>query len=282
MKVLLKAPMNSCWKTVVTVLVLLGIFAVPALGADTFNLRVDGQMIDTGTEGTIVRNGTTFLPLRTTATALRCEVSWTGDFANIVKEDREIQIFPGNHAARLQIMDQQSFVRISEPAFIQNGKTYVPLRFIAQALNMSLWWDPKTSTADIYTETPYSGTLEERSVEYFMLEPLMQKIMDSAEGYKIGGDGKSLYFSQNAENIEIRVDPVRKNMFCITVLPHEESKVTDTALENTLQVFLGNNGGRNAFNLRKSLSFGARVERWFGGKRVYIIKDASEYITISD
>ncbi|MBQ6892626.1 MAG: copper amine oxidase N-terminal domain-containing protein, partial [Clostridia bacterium] len=40
-------------------------------------------------------------------------------------------------------------VELDAPAFIQNGRTYMPVRFVAEKLGATVDWDSATSTATL-------------------------------------------------------------------------------------------------------------------------------------
>ncbi|MFA7468469.1 MAG: stalk domain-containing protein [Desulfotomaculaceae bacterium] len=105
----------------------------------------------------VVVNGTTFLPVRFVAEEiLGAAVNWdpTTKTINIIKKENDVQLSLGSGQASVggQIKE------IGAPPFLKDGRTLVPLRFLAENLNMRIAYDAidKTITIEeiITIETP--------------------------------------------------------------------------------------------------------------------------------
>ncbi len=95
----------------------------------------------------IIRNDRTMLPVRFVAEKLGAFVTWdeaTGT-ATILTEEVEIEITINKAEA---LVNGES-VALDSPAFIENNRTYLPVRFIAEKLGATVTWDGETSTATI-------------------------------------------------------------------------------------------------------------------------------------
>lgn len=95
----------------------------------------------------IIRNSRTMLPVRYVAEALGAEIAWDGttSTATLKTADTEIKITVG--AATATVNGQA--VTLDSPAFIENDRTYMPVRFVAETLGGTVAWDGATSTATI-------------------------------------------------------------------------------------------------------------------------------------
>ncbi len=95
----------------------------------------------------IIRNSRTMLPVRYVAEALGAEIGWGGatSTATLKTADTEIKITVGASEA---LVNGQA-VKLDSPAFIENSRTYMPVRFVAETLGASVAWDGATSTATI-------------------------------------------------------------------------------------------------------------------------------------
>ena len=95
----------------------------------------------------LIRNSRTMLPVRFVAENLGAAVAWDGatSTATITTDTVEIKITIGADAATV---NGQS-VKLDSHAFIENGRTYLPVRFIAEARGAAVTWDGATSTATI-------------------------------------------------------------------------------------------------------------------------------------
>ena len=103
----------------------------------------------------IIRDSRTMLPVRFVAESLGATVEWDGatSTAAITSEDIEIKITIG---AEYAVVNNEA-VKLDVPAFIENDRTYMPVRFVAESLGATVKWDGATSTATITLEefTPF-------------------------------------------------------------------------------------------------------------------------------
>ena len=95
----------------------------------------------------IIRNSRTMLPVRYVAEALGATIGWDGttSTATLTTSDTEIKITVGAAEAIVN----GNAVKLDSPACIENSRTYMPVRFVAEALGAAVAWDGATSTATI-------------------------------------------------------------------------------------------------------------------------------------
>ena len=95
----------------------------------------------------IIREGRTMLPVRFVAEAFGANVGWDGatSTATVKTENVEIKITIG---AKEAVVNGKT-VALDAPAFIENGRTYMPVRFVAENLGATVAWDGATSTATL-------------------------------------------------------------------------------------------------------------------------------------
>lgn len=95
----------------------------------------------------IIRDGRTMLPVRFVAEAFGATVGWDGatSTATVKTDDIEIKITIGATTATVN----GATVKLDAPAFIENGRTYMPVRFVAENLGATVAWDGVTSTATL-------------------------------------------------------------------------------------------------------------------------------------
>ena len=96
----------------------------------------------------IVRNGRTMLPARFVAEQLGAEVLWD-DATQTVTINKK-----GGFSLKLTIGSTEAFVgaypyQLDTAAFVENGRTYTPVRFIAENLGGVVSWDEATQTVKI-------------------------------------------------------------------------------------------------------------------------------------
>ena len=95
----------------------------------------------------IARNNRTLLPIRFVAEALGAQVDWNADLQKVTisKADLLIEIYLGQTTAYVN----GSPVVLDVAAFAENNRTYLPLRFVAEALGAEVLWDAPTQTITI-------------------------------------------------------------------------------------------------------------------------------------
>lgn len=95
----------------------------------------------------VIRNNRTMLPVRFVAESLGAFVNWNGETSTavILTEDVEISITIN----KAEALVNGTPVALDSPAFIENNRTYLPVRFVAESLGATVAWDGATSTATI-------------------------------------------------------------------------------------------------------------------------------------
>ena len=95
----------------------------------------------------IIRQDRTMLPVRFVAENLGATVAWDEETstATLTCGDIEIKITIGATTATINGEEKP----LDAPAFIENSRTYLPVRFVAEALGAAVAWDGATSTATL-------------------------------------------------------------------------------------------------------------------------------------
>ena len=88
------------------------------------------------------------LPIRLVAEFLGAEVTWNGEekTVTITKEDTTIVITIGQEFA----MVNGEAVQLDAPAYIENGRTFLPLRFVTENLGAEVVWNPADDTVTVH------------------------------------------------------------------------------------------------------------------------------------
>ncbi|MBP1153651.1 MULTISPECIES: stalk domain-containing protein [unclassified Paenibacillus] len=105
----------------------------------------------------ILRDGTTFVPLRGIFERLNAKVFWnaTSSTAIVTGKDTTMKLTIGRDVAYVN----DKAVTISEAPFIRNGSTYVPLRFISETMGAKVQWDKERWTASIEADADVPDSL---------------------------------------------------------------------------------------------------------------------------
>ena len=90
----------------------------------------------------MIRNSRTMLPARFIGEGIGAEVLWDG-------EKREVTVSKDDIVIRIYIDSDMAYVndkeeKLDSPAFIENDRTYIPLRFIAENFGADVIWDSES------------------------------------------------------------------------------------------------------------------------------------------
>jgi len=127
-------------------LVILSAIAAPVF-ADalvTANVAVNGVKLNADA---YIVNNSTVVPLRAIFEALGAEIKWDGTTRTVTatKGSRVIVLTIDQPTAQV---DGRT-VDLAVPGMIIGGSTFVPLRFVGEALDAKVGWDPETRTAKV-------------------------------------------------------------------------------------------------------------------------------------
>lgn len=119
-------------------------------------VRIDDKLVDFEDQFPLVINGRTLIPVRAVAEILGAAVNWNQDYYQVEIEREGVNIIlPVNYnTAYIGITP----IELDVPAQIINDRTMVPLRFIAEAFEISVIWEEDTRTVII-------GEKQEKQVE---------------------------------------------------------------------------------------------------------------------
>lgn len=152
--------MKKCLSIILSTVMLLSLFSISSfadLNETTVVLQVDNPImtvdgketeIDSGF-GTspVIQNNRTLVPVRTIIEVIGGSVNWNGDIrtTTLVYNDSEIQLVIGSKSATL---NGENAVLDTEPVII-NGRTMLPIRFIAEGFGFNTEWNKETKSITI-------------------------------------------------------------------------------------------------------------------------------------
>ena len=98
----------------------------------------------------IIRNGRTMLPARYVAEAFGANVSWDAEKREVAiqGQDVELKLYLGSDIAYVN----GEAVKLDTPAMVENGRTYTPVRFVAEHLGANVRW--KADTRNVVLTMP--------------------------------------------------------------------------------------------------------------------------------
>lgn len=123
---------------------------------------LSGQEITWETPPSFYRDGHLLVPVRDLARAVGAEVSWD-------EKKQMVLVTSPKATLRFQIGSSEAMVdgekvTLPSPVILKNGRTMVPLRFLAQVLGLAVNWDERTQTATLIAppERVYWGAFPAR------------------------------------------------------------------------------------------------------------------------
>jgi|GEM_PF-1122390 len=165
-----------------------------ALAADTsdITMKINGRRATPDVAPFVYNGGYTMVPLRFASTPLDATLLWdnTTKTATLTREDLTITLVIGNDQA---IVNNEA-VTMAVPAMSKEGRTFVPLRFVAENMGAVVQWLPaeKMITID-FPNAPSEMKITGYYYDYRSLDMLEQH-MDTFDdvihfGYRILADG---------------------------------------------------------------------------------------------
>jgi hypothetical protein len=111
-----------------------------------------------------IENGRTMVPIRIISENLGATVDWN-------TKTKQVTIVESGKTVVLAINSTKATINgsgytLESPAVIKNGRTMVPIRFIAEGINYAVDWDNTTKTATINKNTADTGTGNETAKEF--------------------------------------------------------------------------------------------------------------------
>jgi hypothetical protein len=102
-----------------------------------------------------IENGRTLVPVRVISEALGANVAWIGDTQTVsvtAADGALITLAIGDAHMAIVEGGVRRDVVMDAAATNKDGRTYVPIRYIAEALGLEVGWDPDTQTVSFSTE----------------------------------------------------------------------------------------------------------------------------------
>ncbi|MCH5187745.1 MAG: copper amine oxidase N-terminal domain-containing protein [Oscillospiraceae bacterium] len=120
--------------------------SLPAMAADRVEVVVSGEILESDADAEIV-NGRTFVPLRAIAEKLGADVDWDQDTQSITLTKNAAMTKLTIDSLEATVSGRN--VGLEAAPYIKEGRTFVPLRFIAQGLGGRAIWCDDIRTAVI-------------------------------------------------------------------------------------------------------------------------------------
>lgn len=142
-----------CLVLAMTTLLATGAMAASATAATGPDVRVKGELVDfPDGQPYVDANSRTMIPVRFVTEALGAKVSWDGpnQTAVIEKDGTTVKIKIGSTDLTVIKSGKTSTVKMDTAAVVKDGRTYVPIRFVAEALGAEVDYSGTYYTVGIY------------------------------------------------------------------------------------------------------------------------------------
>lgn len=146
------------WKqlggVLITLLALTAMLTGTALAAESevgISVQLNGEFIVFDDAVPEITNDRTFLPFRAVLEAIGAEVGYDAETSTVsAKRDGvDLSMVLGQNTAAVTQDGQTRTVEMDVAAYVKNGRTYVPVRFVAEAFGCNVGWDANSRTVII-------------------------------------------------------------------------------------------------------------------------------------
>ena len=110
-------------------------------------VRLNGSLVKFSDQYPVINEGTTLIPVRAISEMLGANVEWNGQegHVHIDKNGKKIDLYIGQ---TVSYINEEPF-GIDIPPEVVNNRTLVPLRFVAEALDVTVNWNGDTRTVEL-------------------------------------------------------------------------------------------------------------------------------------
>ena len=136
-----------CGAALAAALVLSALPAVPARAAG-IQVTLNDQPLSFSDAQPLMRDDRTFVPFRAIFETMGATVSWDDASRTVTakRSDRTVKLTIGRKACTVDRAGADRSFSTDVAPFIEGGRTYVPIRFAAQALGAAVGWDSASQT----------------------------------------------------------------------------------------------------------------------------------------
>lgn len=162
----------------------LGLLACGALAAESdITVQLDGQSLAFTDAVPQVKDQRTFLPFRAVFEAMGAEVNNDGSVITAVRGDKTLTMTVGSAEATVTQQGVTTSISMDVAPYVDAStwRTYVPVRFAAQAFDCAVGWDGAANTAVIVdTEKLVKNAMDGKSYTY------LEQLANLGEKYNKG------------------------------------------------------------------------------------------------
>lgn len=153
--------MKKIMKTLMLcVLMLSVVFSNVAFASGEIKVAIDGEYVEFDVQPQLI-NDRTMVPLRAIFEALGAEVDWDNDTQTVIAMKDDVTVTATIGSTKMYIDDEEKIMDVAP--MLLNGRTLVPVRFVAESFGCKVNWDEKENLVIISTRIfeIKEGTIEE-------------------------------------------------------------------------------------------------------------------------
>lgn len=142
---------------------LLGALTAPAMAANDISVKVDDQAVRFTDASPLIRSDRTFVPFRAIFEQMGASVQWDGATKTVIatRNGREVRFQIGQTGVAITEAGDTRTTPTDVAPFIEDGRTYVPVRFASQSFGACVDWVQATKTVLIVDVEKLMGGYED-------------------------------------------------------------------------------------------------------------------------
>ena len=139
------------------------VFAKYTIEHKDITVTYNGEEIECADQAPVIKNGRTMVPLRAVFERIGCKVSFNKGNITAVRGDETVTLSIGNkNAQTITNGAKKEHVLDAEP-IIENDKTLVPVRFVAEALGCKINWNANQKEVVIIDTASWKKDIKENA-----------------------------------------------------------------------------------------------------------------------
>lgn len=211
-----------------------------ALGgvAGQVGVMVNGVYVKFPDAAPEVANGRTMVPVRALVETLGGEVSYDDGVVNFVVEDKDYEFTLGSETVTVRPAgdggEKLGTIEMDCAPYLKSGRTYVPIRFIAEALGYEVGWDNDFQTAILLDRDALAADIDKDFTILNKVQASKSIGMEEGKNYQadVKGDIAVTLFDTLNGNQTYKADLTAKQLFNTEAASAELSlKLSDNAME---------------------------------------------------
>ncbi|MGE4283456.1 MAG: stalk domain-containing protein [Clostridia bacterium] len=185
-------------------------------GNKAIGIQINGEVLELDAEP-FIENNRTLIPLRAVMEKLGAEVEWYAEqkTVKVHTDDISIELVIGEATAKVirnkDGISNEEIIQLDVPSNIVGNRTFIPGRFVAEALEATVEWDEASNTMIVHTESKDDSISVERIIDFEKVERKLIEENDSlSKWYQDNSKQEGIYNLIDGEWIYVLVSAGEK------------------------------------------------------------------------